>query len=246
MSNTLLPILKETVNPAVNELVQAHIDWAKDNLIYQKPIKIQSEEEFVKLMNKLDYAKKANNLIDERRLEITAPIRDIVKKIDESIKTSLIKPLEAIKIGLTKSVTEYKAEQIKIQREEEAKKRKEAEALAEAAKKKLEEAGRLTEEKAKDLDNLVEKAVQIADIPEANKKVSTAMGSVSITSRFVFDKEKSNLLELCKAIVANPGLLKYITFDEVAVNKDLKPTKEKTPEKIAGIEFEEVFGTRSL
>lgn len=238
----LLPILQAEINPQFKELLDNHLDWVKENSKYTKKIEIKNEKEFAQLADKLNYAKKTLKIISDRRLAMTAPIRDIVKNIDDKVKSTFSDPLELINKGLNESILEYKAEQIKLERLRiEQEKARIAKFEAEAKAK--------VPEMAQQIEATVQQALQLAEQAkplEAQTKVKTTMGAMSVVSRFVFDLEKSNILELCKQVVASPELAKYLQFNTVEINKELKPLKDFIPPKVAGIEFKEEFSTRNI
>lgn len=237
----LTPILQAEINPQFKELLDNHLDWVKENSKYSKKIEIKDEAEYSILADKLNYSKKTLKQISDRRLAMTAPIREIVKKIDDSVKSTFSDPLELINTGLNQSILEYKAEQIRLERVRIAEEKERIAKFEAEAKAKVPEMEEQIEATAQQALQVAEQAKPI----EAQTKVKTTMGAMSVVSRFVFDPENSNILELCKHVVASPELAKYLQFNTVEINKNLKPLKDFTPPKVAGIEFKEEFSTRN-
>lgn len=252
MSNQLTElaeVLKRELNPKVTELLQAHNQWVQDNSELSKSITIANEADFAKYADKLDYAKRSLKQIEAGRLAITKPLRDAVTKANNFFKSNLEDPLSEIVNGLSKSLTVYKAEQIRLERERLAKEQAEIARLEAETKAKLAEQNKLTPEIEAKIGQTAQEAlavvVQQAPV-EASTRVSVTNGSsLSITSRFVFDEEKSSLEALVKAAAKNPDFLQYLQFDMTRINKALKPTKDYTPPIVPGVKFKEEFGTRS-
>ncbi len=247
--NQLTKTLQKELNPKAAELLQAHNQWVQDNSELAKPITITSETEFAKYADKLDYAKRSLKQIETGRLAITKPLRDALTKANNFFKSNLEDPLTEIVGGLNKSLTNYKAEQIRLERERLAKEQAEIARSEAETKAKLTEQGRLTPEVENQMSQTKQEAFDLVKQQApvgANTKVAVTNGSsLSITSRMVFDEENSSLEELIKAAAKNPDFIQYLQFDMTRVNKLLKPTKTYTPPVVPGVKFKEEFRTRS-
>lgn len=125
-----------------------------------------------KLYNALADAAKMKAVIDKRRLELTAPLRERVEAINAYAQDQLIKPMEAKIAERKKEILAYDAEQERLKqvelariRAEQEAERKKAEEVARKLREEAEaEARRIAEEERKKREAEAEKLKGIARV----------------------------------------------------------------------------------
>lgn len=237
------------VSAGLKELQDNHINWVNNKIDEIKGIsKIETKEDFFKYTSDLDYAKRSLDDVNKKRLIITKPLRDRVDELNTKIKNHLETPLNDIKVKLTKFLTEYNLEQRRLEQERIRLEEIRIKKLQEETLAKLAEQNRLDDQVESNMAETAKQALEMvkADKPiEAQTRFATAMGAQTFTERFVFDEENSSIVEVCKMIAETPSLARFLTWNNVQINKELKPSKDYTPVKIKGIEFKIEYGTRT-
>lgn len=241
MSNTI------NVKEPIQELISIHREWVNNQLKnIQNITKIESQEEFNLATKNLDYGKRSLKVIETKRLEITKPLRDYVDRINKDIKNRLENPLSEIVSHLSSITIAFKKEQFDKEQE---RLRIEKEKIAELERQtllKLQEQNQLNDKVKESVAKTAEKAMEIIEMEkpvEAYHQVSTDMGKQSFLKRKVFDVENSSIVDFCAEVVANPDLAKYLTWNNVLINKEIKPNCDTIEYK--GIKFKEEIYTRT-
>lgn len=170
---------------------------------------------------------------EEKRLEITNPYRDIGIKIKAEFDQAGAKAGEATTAlrALLLDYTKQQAALAELRRQAEEKRLAQERADAQAAADK--EAAKLqtlktpeAQAKAADrLDAATAKVDELASTAVVTEKAATLKG---FSVRNNWQPEYGDINELIKAAAANPKLARYLTWDTVAIGKQVKASELDT------------------
>lgn len=170
---------------------------------------------------------------EDHRLSFTAPLNEVLKKINSIFKTKL-DPIDEAKKKLKRSMDNYATEEMMWKRREDAriaaeKKKAEEEALALAIK--LENEG-----KQKESEVALKEAVVIE-----KKEAETTVGATDVSKSFTKTTWMANIIDMSKflhAIADNPNYVHFYSIERGELNRYAKLTKGTV--NIPGVEFKEV------
>lgn len=208
---------------------------------------IQDDAKYNEVVDAMHFAKKAFKQLDEERTASTLIFRDVTAKTNDFYADTFLNDLKSVMYMGNKACDAY---QDKKEKEAAAALAAEQAKIDELARKSIEkriEQGQDADEAKAEVTMTAEDALEIAkantESLATQKSVSTTMGKMVVSKKYVLDEEATDLMALIKFIADKDrkDLLPLLKLQTSVVNKLLKPTKQlPNPEEVPGINFKQV------